>query len=313
MRTAACVPGHVSRGEQLGKGPPPSPPQAAGLLLLGVLSHRELRACLDARRERLGLDPVLVPEEVAVAGERKDDPVGDLKAGLLPERVDLVDEVEHAPLELELGIDRRIDPDREALRVRPARLLLALDDELVRLELVARRAYASTLERLEVACLEGLLDVAQRPAELRAEQPQVRLVVEAHGGLIEDLDLLHAELLLQLLHVLAGVARAVDGEAAERLAQPQARFRPRLPPELDDLSELGDLREQPLVRKRWILLRPAGEEDALGGRRAWLGDERAPQVLGQKRHHGADDAQRLGERVPERAERSLVIGVEPPP
>ena len=76
-----------------------------------------------------------------------------------------------------------------------------------------------------------------------------------------------------------------------------------------DAPHVRDLLEQGVVRVD--LLRPAGEMDTRGRVLARLTDETLPEMLGEERHHGRDHAQRLDERVPEDAERVLVLLPEP--
>src|SRR5581483_5800578 len=119
-------------------------------------------------------------------------PVGDLEALVLPQLVDLPDEVVHAALELELVVERDVERDRHALggRDRPALAAAALDEHLVRLELVAGGAEAAAVELLEPAGLERLLHRPQLLAEARAEDREVRLHAQLGVDAVER-DLLH--------------------------------------------------------------------------------------------------------------------------
>src|SRR5205823_12820611 len=71
------------------------------------------RAAVHANRSRehLGLDPLAVAlEQLALARrERHLDAVGELEAGVLAHRVQPVDQVEDAALELELRVERRVE------------------------------------------------------------------------------------------------------------------------------------------------------------------------------------------------------------
>ena len=69
-------------------------------------------------------------------------------------------------------------------------------------------------------------------------------------------------------------------------------------PATDDPPDVRDLGEELVVRV--ALLRPAGQVDARGRVLADVAGEHLPEVLGEKRHHRGDHANRLGERVPER-------------
>src|SRR6185436_1687602 len=91
---------------------------------------------------------------------------------------------------------------------------------------------------------------------------------------------------------------------------PQLDLAARLTAELDDAPHLCHLGEELLVSL--ASLGPRREEDRLG-RTVDRCDEVAPEILGEERHDHRDDLQGAGERSPERAERSLVVAVEPPP
>ena len=100
--------------------------------------------------------------------------------------------------------------------------------------------------------------------------------------------------------------RAFDDELPQRLAQLQPRRRTRLVRERHDAAEIRYLVEQRAVRLG--SLRPRGEVHRLGP----VEDEVAPEVVGEERHHGRKHAQRLHERIPERAQCSLVTVPETP-
>ena len=57
-----------------------------------------------------------VDEFAHLGGNGEDDPVGDLEALLLAERVDAVDEVERLALEEQLVVEREIEGDRDTVR-----------------------------------------------------------------------------------------------------------------------------------------------------------------------------------------------------
>src|SRR5581483_7841626 len=102
--------------------------------------------------------------------------------------------------------------DREALAAE------ALDEHLVRAELVAGGAEAPARKLLEVARLQRLLNGRQLLAEPRPEHGEIRL----HAQLGFDgaqLDLLDVDLVRDLV----GMARrrTLDDEPAQRLAQRQ--------------------------------------------------------------------------------------------
>ena len=123
----------------------------------------------------------------------------------------------------------------------------------------------------------------------------MRLHVQLGRVDVAELDLLHAQLLAQLLRVTLGERRTLDDEPPQRLAELQPRGRTGLMAEPDDAAQLGDLVEQRRRRRRG--LRPAGEVHRC--RRVALGVayEALPEMLGEERHHRRDDAQPLHERV----------------
>ena len=109
---------------------------------------------------------------------------------------------------------------------RPALLAGALDEHLVGGELVAEDAEAAALELLELARGERGPHRAELLAELRAEHRQMRLHVQLRRLDVAELDLLHAQLLAQLVGVARRERRALDDEPPQRLAQLQPRGRP---------------------------------------------------------------------------------------
>ena len=81
--------------------------------------------------------------------------------------------------------------------------------------------------------------------------------------------------------------------------------------QLDETSDRGDVLEQLVVRGGHR--GPAGEEHRPRGVGNDVGDEDLPEVLGEERHDRRDDAQRVDERGPERAEGGVVAVPEAPP
>ena len=117
------------------------------------------------------------------------------------------------------GVER--DGDARVAGDGPAVLAGPLDEHLVRLELVAGGAKAAALELLERARLQRGAHRAELLAELRPEHRQVRL--DAQLGIDRaELDLLHAQLLGDLVGVRGGERRALDDDPAQRLAQLEA-------------------------------------------------------------------------------------------
>ena len=112
--------------------------------------------------------------------QRHGDPVRELEPLLLAHPVQGVDQVVDTPLELELGVEGRVERHGDAfLRGDgPAFLAGALDEDLVGTEVVAENAEAAALELLEIARGECLAHRAEFLAEPRAERRQVRLHVQ---------------------------------------------------------------------------------------------------------------------------------------
>jgi hypothetical protein len=100
---------------------------------------------------------------------------------------------------------------------------------------VARCAQPAVTELLEVARLERRPHRGQVAAEPRAEHRKIRLVAESKRRLVEQLDLLHAELLDQLVEVPLRRRRAEHADAAQGLAKLHAGLGASLAAELDDL------------------------------------------------------------------------------
>src|SRR5919201_6671896 len=157
MQAAGPVPGLEARGEQWGEARRHHPPSDGLLTLLSSLDAKLGAAALDADGERLPLDPVLVMQKLAIAlGQRQDDPVGQVEAGVLAQRVDAVDQVAGAALQLELLVQGEVERDREAVLAGdgPAFLAVTLDQHLVGAEVVAVDAEPSVAQLLEVTRLE---------------------------------------------------------------------------------------------------------------------------------------------------------------
>src|SRR5207245_2072470 len=132
---------------------------------------------------------------------------------------------EDAALKFELGVQRRVERDcqPELGCDGPARASAALDEHFVRTELVARRAKAPVAELLELARLQRGAHSAERLAELRPENRQVRLDDQLGCLDLTELDLLHAQLIGELVRLRANAVGTVHDEAPQRLAQLQPR------------------------------------------------------------------------------------------
>ena len=171
--------------------------------------------------------------------ERDHDPVGQLEARVLAFRIQLVDQVETRFSTSSSGSSAvssaTVIPSR--VRDRPALLADPLDEHLVRGEVVAGRAEAP-VRLLELARLERRAHRAELLAELRPEHGQVRLHAELGRLDVAELDLLHAQLLADLVHMPLRERRALDDEPAQRLAQRKLRARARLAAEIDDTPRL---------------------------------------------------------------------------
>ena len=121
---------------------------------------------------------------------------------------------------------------------------------------------------------------------------------------VPELDLLHPQLLRDLVGVRRGERRPLDDDAAQRLAELQSRGRARLVPERDDGRSSATSASRPASGAR-TSGQPARNTDA-GAPSTTSADERPPEMLGEERHHGRDHADSLHEPEPERAERGLV-------
>ena len=107
----------------------------------------------------------------------------------------------------------------------PALAAAALDEHLVRLELVAGGAEAAAAELLELARLQRLLHRAQLLAEPRPEHRQVRLHAQLRIDAVEH-DVLDAHLVGDLVRVRARTAprpRRRAGAAAGAASAPTSR------------------------------------------------------------------------------------------
>src|SRR5204862_614078 len=205
---------------------------------------------LDSHGKRFFLDPVLVAEEfLMVAWERQDNAVGQLQAVLAAQAVDLVNQVANAAFERELGVERQVERDRQAVLAGycPAFLAAALDEDFVRAELVAVHAEAAAVELFDLAGLERPADGAELLAELRPEHRQVRLHAQLARVDLPELDLLDAQLLGDLVHMGGHAVGALHDEATQRLPELDPRLRARLPAELDDPPHRANFVEQRLV------------------------------------------------------------------
>src|SRR5690349_2147514 len=160
-----------------------------------------------------------------------------------------MDQLVRLALEHELVVEAKVESDRHSVgrRNRPALSPATLDENLVGAELVAGRAEASVRELLELARRERLPHGAELLAELRAEHRQVRLHAQLDRLDGAELDVLHAQLVRDLLAVPVE-GRTLDDESPQRLPQLDPRARARLPAELHDAPHFSDLVEQRAIR-----------------------------------------------------------------
>ena len=157
-----------------------------------------------------------------------------------------MDQLVDASLEHERLVDRGLERDRDAgvgSGDGPTVLAGPLDEHLVGAELVPGGAEAPVAELLELARLKRRAHRAELLAELRPEDGQVRLHAQLRVD-VPELDLLHPQLLGDLVGVGGGEGRTLDDDPAQRLPQLEARRGARLVAERDDASQLGDLGEQ---------------------------------------------------------------------
>src|SRR5215212_3833594 len=153
-----------SRSRRTGRVPAPGMgTRQKRRLRLGDLRLGGAAVCLDLNGQRLLLDPVLVLQQPFLRSRQRDpDPVGQLEALFLAHRVDLVDQVEHERLELELRVERRLERNRDAVVTcdGPAFLAALLDEDLLRPELVLADSEAAAVELIEFAARQRFSHVA---------------------------------------------------------------------------------------------------------------------------------------------------------
>ena len=167
--------------------------------------------------EHLVLDPLLVREQVAV-GLRQDDPnaIGQRQTGVLAHRVQLVREVVDAALAPQLLVElgRQGDGQRIGFGEHPALAGASLDEDLVRPELASVDANAAAFQLLELTRLQRCAYGAELLAELRSEHGQVRLDAQLGRFDGSELDLLHAQLLRDLVGMTLRLLRTLHDDAA---------------------------------------------------------------------------------------------------
>ena len=117
------------RGVTAARGRHDAPSRSRRSYAFSIVSSADV----DPGRERLGLDPVSVLEEVAVLRKRDDDAVGDLETRVLAEPLDRVDQVVTRPSSSSSGSRRGVERDRQAvvLGQRPALGRGPFDEDLL--------------------------------------------------------------------------------------------------------------------------------------------------------------------------------------
>ena len=197
-------------------------------------------------------------------------------------------------LEQQLVVERRVERDGDAVlgRDRPAVAADPLDEHLVRLEHVAVDLEAAAAELLELPALQRLAHLAQLRAELRPEHGQVRLHAQLRRLDVAELDLLHAQLLGDLVGVALGAAsrprrRAAAAAGAASAATPSApggRARRRAAPRRSRRAALGRARATLGPRRRDARRRPVlARGSARGGRRGTASPARPPAATARAR------------------------------
>src|SRR5579884_588066 len=241
--------GSRARGREL-QAARRAPARRADRGLAGLL-ELQLGAVLDVNREDFALDPLSVglDEGARLLRKREHDPVGELEALLLAERVHAIDELVRLALEHELVVEAEIERDRDAVARgnRPPLAPSALDEYLVGLELAPGDAEPTLRQLLELARRERLADGSELLAELRAELGQVRLHAQLDRLDGAELDVLDTQLVCDLFDVPVE-RRSLDHEPSQRLPQLDPRAGTRLPPQLHDPAHIRDLVEQPAIR-----------------------------------------------------------------
>ena len=155
-----------------------------------------------------------------------------------------LDELVDTALAVELRIDLGLERNRHAVlgRNRPTLAARALDQHVLRLELVPCRAKTPTLELLEITLLECGANLAELLAKTRAERGQVWLHPQLRVDRRED-DLLDAELVGDLGDVRSRGEAALDNEPPQRLLHLHPRGLPRLMAKANNPPNVGDLGE----------------------------------------------------------------------
>src|SRR5207253_9919057 len=102
-------------------------------------------------------------------GHREPDPIGQLEASLLAERVDAMDELVRLALEHELVVEAQVERHRHAVRRgdSPALSPTPLDEHLLGVELVPGHAETALRQLFELPRRERVTNRAQLLPQLR--------------------------------------------------------------------------------------------------------------------------------------------------
>ena len=199
----------------------------------GLRDRRRVAGARVERRRRASrrLIQSACVEQVGVArGERQRDAVGELEAGLLAQRVDVVDQLVDAALARELVVERGVERDRDAVLGRDRPALLAR-----RARRAPRRARARARRR---GSARRRAPRTRRPASAARTAPSSfpsfgpstgRFgLTRSSASTCPKLDLLHAQLVGDLVGVRRGAARRPRRRAARsgwRSLTPDGRAR----------------------------------------------------------------------------------------
>src|SRR5262249_3456229 len=202
--------GPRARGRELQAARRAAPRRARSRL--GLLELQLVARDAKLGREDFARDPVAVTfTKLALRlGHGEHDPVRQLEAALLAERIDEMDELVRLPLEHELVVEAEVERNRDPVAGgdRPALAPTAPAEDLVRLELPSGHPDASARQLLELARGERLTHRPELTAELRPEHRQVRLDPQLDRLDRPEFDVLDAQLVRDLF-LMAVEARAL--------------------------------------------------------------------------------------------------------
>ena len=239
-------------------------------------------------------------------GHRERDPIGQLEAALLAQRVDVVDELVRLALEHELVVETEVERDRHAVarRDRPALAPASLDEHLVRRELVPARPGIG--RQAAPRTRRPRAPRAPRRAPCRASGPSFgrfgfTLSSTASTGPSSTSFTRSSSATSSTMAV---EARPLDDEPAQRLPQLDARAGARLSAELDHAPHGRDLvqetpgpaRGPPASRRGAPTPARRGRASATGGRSRREGSAPSRVASGRSRTRASGTAR--GRRRP---------------